>query len=88
MTKRLELWESEGSRRMNWYKRKVRALYKADEDFPLIKDLVEGYYDAIRPNGEGMVWEGAWDSLEGFCGVIEGFMEACRRYPNARLVIK
>jgi len=88
MVKKLELWESEGSRRMNWYKRKVRALYKSDEDFPLIKDLVEGYYDAIRPNGEGMVWECEVEGVGGFCEMLDKFVEACRRYPNAKLVIK
>jgi len=85
---KLELHSSEGDRMMEWSLRRARMLLAADEEFPLIKGLVDGYYEAIIPIGEGIVWEGSSGCLEELKVVVVEFMEACRRYPKSRLVVK
>ena len=54
---KLELWSNEGDRMLEWSLRRARMLLAADEEFPLMKELVDGYYEAIRPIGEGVVWD-------------------------------
>jgi len=85
---KLELHSSLEDRMLEWSLRRARMLLAADEEFPLIKGLVDGYYEAIRPIGEGVVWEGEANGYVEYKEMMGGFMEACKRYPNSRLVIK
>ena len=84
---RLELWGSEVDMVRCWEDRRARMMLAADEEFPLIKGLVMEYYEVIKPKGEGIVWEGEASGV-GYGEMLEGFMEACRRYPKSRLVVK